>query len=70
MVRVGGLVIIIGMTTVTRVRRGRVVSVMTQVTIIGNGYVRPLEYPVAVVNREGSRLPAGVGRMTRFARCG
>ncbi len=66
-VRIGRGCIIRCVTTVTCVRRVRVVPVVTGRTIAGNSRVRTLQHVVVVVDRERSRIPARISRVAHRA---
>ena len=68
-VRVGGIVVIIGMAARTGIRGIVVVPVVTRCTVIRNACMRSIQRVVAVVIGEGCRLP-GCVRMACGTICG
>lgn len=59
--RIGGLVVIRLMAAETGVRRRSVIAVMANIAIITYTGMSTLQRPVVIMDREGGRLPSGIG---------
>ena len=64
MIRIGGLVVIIRMTSITQIRRSDIITLMAGKTIAGNCCMCADKGIIFVMDRECGRLPARICRMT------
>ena len=67
MVWIGCLIEVSLVTAVTGVGGVIVIAVVAYHAVVGYGNMRPGKYIIAIVDREGSRVPVWVGGMTGFA---
>jgi len=68
-IRVGGLVIVVNVTTVASVWCVVVISIVTSRTIVRNNGMSAIEHIIVIVVCKRSRIPTGVGCVARFTIC-